>query len=295
MSETKLVHIKRTEIPNNLKSKNELRKLRLRPAAPPVAFTYQQHGFIYYLYDISDTKPMKRATENQLKALEQGRIKRLTCKRCGEVQYSVADLNKEKLCWGCEVSVRRELHEKYKRKLSDQCKEFLSSDKYLILDTETTGLHPLDEIVEISIINTKGDILFNSLIKPTQNIPEEATNIHGITDDMVWDAPTWDEVWNQIKEIMMNKTLLIYNSSFDVRMILQTCQKYNIKTPKYEIDENIGTYCIMNMYMDYEESESWISLQNACSWEKIDIEQNHRATGDCYMVLELIRKIAYYN
>ena len=59
------------------------------------------------------------------------------------------------------------------------------------LDTETTGLELKDEIVEIAIIDKNGLVLIDSLIKPKQPIPDSATAIHHISNEMVKDSPTF--------------------------------------------------------------------------------------------------------
>ncbi|ECI8050226.1 hypothetical protein E4470_21395 [Salmonella enterica subsp. enterica] len=64
--------------------------------------------------------------------------------------------------------------------------KWLNSD-YLIIDTETTGLDNNAEIIEIAIINMHGDVLLNSLVKPTCSIPTAVTKINNITDEMVAD------------------------------------------------------------------------------------------------------------
>ena len=64
----------------------------------------------------------------------------------------------------------------------------------IFLDTETTGLDPRAEIVEIALIDHDGAVLLESLVKPTRPIPQDATRIHRITDGMVADAPTAGEV-----------------------------------------------------------------------------------------------------
>ncbi|WP_162871171.1 3'-5' exonuclease, partial [Klebsiella pneumoniae] len=67
---------------------------------------------------------------------------------------------------------------------------WLRSD-YVIIDTETTGLKDFDEIIEITIINMRGEILLNSLVKPSRLIPPGVTEINNITNEMVADAPSW--------------------------------------------------------------------------------------------------------
>ena len=64
-------------------------------------------------------------------------------------------------------------------------------DDWCIIDTETTGLQPKSSrVVEISVINGSGDIVFDSLINPGVPIPQEVARIHGIYDDMVIGAPS---------------------------------------------------------------------------------------------------------
>jgi DNA polymerase-3 subunit epsilon len=62
--------------------------------------------------------------------------------------------------------------------------------EYIILDVKTTGLDGDSEIVEIAIIDLDENPLFETLIKPVSLIPEEATAIHGITNEMVENAPS---------------------------------------------------------------------------------------------------------
>ncbi|AHD07457.1 3'-5' exonuclease [Paenibacillus larvae] len=103
-------------------------------------------------------------------------------------------------------------------KTSENALEFIRSwikSKYLILDTETTGIEYDSEIVDIAIIDLDKNLIFASLVKPICPIPEEATMIHGITNEMVADAPSWLEVWAQVQKLLSGKTLLIYNADFD--------------------------------------------------------------------------------
>ena len=75
----------------------------------------------------------------------------------------------------------------------------------VFLDTETTGLHGRAEIVEISIIDYDGSVLFDKLVKPRQPIPRDAVTVHGITDDMVRDEKSWLHVWPDVEEVLANR------------------------------------------------------------------------------------------
>jgi DNA polymerase III subunit epsilon len=58
-----------------------------------------------------------------------------------------------------------------------------------------------NEIVELAIIDLDGKVLFDSLIKHKQPIPEVVTSIHGMTNEDVKNAPTREQVYPVIKEI----------------------------------------------------------------------------------------------
>ena len=77
------------------------------------------------------------------------------------------------------------------------------SQNVLLLDTETTGLYRA-EIVDIAIIDVRGQPLINTLIKPKKPIPQAVSRIHRITDDMVECAPTFPEVYESIRQAIEN-------------------------------------------------------------------------------------------
>jgi DNA polymerase-3 subunit epsilon len=96
-------------------------------------------------------------------------------------------------------------------------REQLSQNDWAILDTETTGLYDA-EIVEIAIINNLGEMLLDALVKLSIPIPAEATDIHGISDAKVADAPTFPEVY-PTDAALKDKRVLIYNSAFDIKIL----------------------------------------------------------------------------
>lgn len=147
----------------------------------------------------------------------------------------------------------------------------------LYLDTETTGLNaPEDMIVEISIIDDLGDIVISTLVNPKRSIPEKATSIHGITNEMVKDAPVFEDIWDEIQKQLKDSHLVIYNAEFDRKFF----------PDNLECAKKIS--CCMLAYAEYngqwDDSRGiyrWHKLLNAAKWAEFEWPGvAHRALSD---------------
>lgn len=163
-----------------------------------------------------------------------------------------------------------------------------------ILDTETTGLDGKAEIVEISIIDQDGRVVFDSLVKPIQSIPAEATAIHGITNDMVAMAPSWAAIHKQVAKIVTSKPLVIYNADYDLRLMAQTSELYGI-TP-IETEAGCAMLAYAEFYGEWNDSKGtyrWQKLTNAAAQQGVVIDgKAHRALADVQMTLGVIKAMA---
>ncbi len=94
------------------------------------------------------------------------------------------------------------------------------------IDLETTGVSlSSDRIVEVAIIKVMQDgsrQVKRKLINPEMPIPAQVTEIHGITDEMVKDAPTFKQAGNELKQFIENCDIGGYNSNrFDIPMLME--------------------------------------------------------------------------
>lgn len=94
------------------------------------------------------------------------------------------------------------------------------------IDLETTGVNiSNDRIVEIAIVRIAVDgtkTVKRKLVNPLMPIPKGASDVHGITDEMVKDAPSFKQIANEIKQFMENCDLGGYNSNrFDIPMLIE--------------------------------------------------------------------------
>lgn len=106
-----------------------------------------------------------------------------------------------------------------------QIAELQDRSDVLIFDTETTGFARWDEIVEIAIVNARGDVLLDTLVKAKSKITPGATAIHGLTQDRLEsvNAPAWNLVWPEVQSILARASaLLAWGIQFDLRLLSQT-------------------------------------------------------------------------
>lgn len=98
-----------------------------------------------------------------------------------------------------------------------------SSLKYLVLDTETTGILPSDRIVEVAaVLIQDGRILksYSTLVKPQMLIPPQATAIHHITNEDVLLAPLYQDILPNLNALVSEVDILVaHHASFDRRML----------------------------------------------------------------------------
>src|SRR5215467_4360685 len=95
-----------------------------------------------------------------------------------------------------------------------------------VIDLETTGTNlGSDRIIEIAIVKLLPDgnqVVKRKLVNPQMPIPKVVTDLHGITDEMVKDAPTFKQVAHELKQVLDGCDLAGYNSNrFDIPMLME--------------------------------------------------------------------------
>lgn len=165
----------------------------------------------------------------------------------------------------------------------------------VFLDTETTGTEPMDEIVEIAILDTDGQVLFESLVKPNRPVSPGAARVHGITEVNLYNAPKWETVWPQAQEVLRDRWLAVYNAAFDLRLMRQTCGLHGIP---WELP-TAGQMCIMELFAQYYGERNprygsyrWKSLDFAGRYFKLPEPNSHRAADDTLLSMLVLKKMA---
>ncbi|ATL88746.1 hypothetical protein SMALA_8600 (plasmid) [Streptomyces malaysiensis subsp. malaysiensis] len=184
----------------------------------------------------------------------------------------------------------------------------------LVLDTETTGLHAEARIVEIAVLNSRGEVLLNTLLDPGEPVPGDAADIHGITNETVAGAPTFSSIAVRLTELLDHKRVLIYNKWFDVeRLRYELTLHYLDRAAREAAEESVSTGTVpedvraralaearaqANAWIDAMHFEDvmipysdwvgdWSDYHGNNRWQPLD--GGHRAAGDCRAVLDCLR------
>lgn len=154
----------------------------------------------------------------------------------------------------------------------------LSDETYIVFDVETTGLSAVyDKIIELAAVKIKnGEIIerFERFANPHQPLTQTITELTGITDDMVADAPEINDVLKVFQDFCKDSILVAHNASFDMGFL-----NAGYKSAGFEKAENpvvdtleLGRF----LYPEFKNHR----LNTLCKKFNIDLEQHHRAIYD---------------
>ncbi len=166
--------------------------------------------------------------------------------------------------------------------------EILKDSEYVVLDLETTWLIPYREwITEIAAIKCKNwKILgeFQTLINPERHIPNWIVRLTWITNEMVADAPTINEVMPNFSEFLGNDIIVGHNVSFDFRFL----NYYHYQCLwTYLGNETLCTLKIARRLLPELPNKK---LWTICEYFWITNERAHRAMWDTRATLKVLEK-----
>lgn len=115
---------------------------------------------------------------------------------------------------------------------------------FVVFDLETTGLRAdVNEIIEIGAI--KFDIdgpkeIFHTYVKPSKKITQKIQNINGITNEMVSNSPSIEEVLPHFVDFIGDHVLVAHNAEFDIGFILENLYKFRLKKIKNKVIDTLN-------------------------------------------------------
>lgn len=182
--------------------------------------------------------------------------------------------------------------------------ETLADPRLAVLDTETTGLLDGPDpayIVEMSILAGDDTVLLDTLINPQMAIPAAATAVHGISDAMVADAPTFSEILPELNHVLDGRRTIIYNQAFDTEILRRELDRhYRASDPNTMTKpgrthptaerwiSTLRAECAMEWYAQW--FGNWHERWQSYTWQPL--RGGHRARGDCAATLARLRSMA---
>ncbi len=165
----------------------------------------------------------------------------------------------------------------------------LQRNDWVVLDTETTGLDAKSEVIQVAILSPDNEVLLNSYVKPTllKEIPAASTAVHGISMQMLAEAPTISDLLPRLEAVLEGKLIVCFNAAFDMRLLKQTIAM----SPGRGNYLRLRSDCAMLAYSKF--AGEWSDSKLDYKWQKLP-SGDHSALGDCRATLSLIRQMANF-
>ncbi len=160
---------------------------------------------------------------------------------------------------------------------------------FVAIDLETTGtLSYIDHIVECAGVRFSDGAVENQisfLVNPGIAMPEEASKVNGITDEMLKGKPPVQEVLPIFSEFCGTDCLVAHNAIFDFQFLLQAFEKHHCPGP---IGPLLDTYTLSKRFFP---GLANYKLSTIVEYLKIPVDQFHRAKQDAWACGKIFDKI----
>lgn len=155
---------------------------------------------------------------------------------------------------------------------------------FVAVDVETTGLKVSgNDIIQLSAVKYNDFVAvekFNTYIRPRKSIPKEATEINGITDDMVKDAPFFYQIINSFNDFIADYPLVAHNAPFDMK---------HLYVNGLDSIEGKTVYDTLELSRRLLKGEDSYKLADICETINIFIYAAHNSIYDSYAAGELFK------
>lgn len=155
---------------------------------------------------------------------------------------------------------------------------------FICFDIETTGLSAArDKITEIGAVKVENGVItdtFSTLANPEMPIPQKITQLTGITDDMVKDAPSQSEAVGAFLEFAGDNVLVAHNAPFDTSFIAKACEDMGREYNYTSIDTVAISRAILKDIKN-------CKLDTVAKFLRLGDFNHHRATDDAEMLARI--------
>jgi len=155
----------------------------------------------------------------------------------------------------------------------------------IAIDVETTGISPEKErIIEIGAFRPETGEIFRTLINPGRPLPAKITELTGITDEMLVDAPEETEAVEKLLEFMAGDTILLgHNISFDHSFLVQAIRRCGLPEPDFQGIDTLKLARVLCPELPNKKLETVVAHFGLTN------ERAHRAFEDARVTVEVYR------
>lgn len=185
---------------------------------------------------------------------------------------------------------KKRIHSKYQHNYPEHqsiLHKPLSDSLFCAVDVETSGLSASSRVVEIgaALFDLEGNLsTFQSLVNPLERISPRAYEIHGISNEMVSDAPSAAKVIPHLLDFMDGSVLVAHNAFFDVKMLSNEMERADIPRPSHPV------ICTVKLaQFAFAELENF-RLATLVRHLKINCQRLHRGLDDALAAMEVFQR-----
>lgn len=161
-----------------------------------------------------------------------------------------------------------------------------SVDRYVVFDLETTGhaAQQGDRIIEVGMVIIENDQItdtFTTLLNPHQDIPPFISQLTGVTNEDVADAPVFNDVAKKMSDLMKNSYLIAHNIEFDLGFLNAELKEIGLPTLNNAVLDTVELSRIL-----FPQAPGY-KLGQLAEFLQLQHQDPHRALSDAYVTAEL--------
>ena len=164
----------------------------------------------------------------------------------------------------------------------------MQNTEFVVIDIETTGGQVTeDRITEVALYVHNGTEVidsFHTLINPERQIPAYISQLTGITQEMVAEAPKFYEVAKKIVELTEGRVFVAHNAHFDYSFLKQEFKSLGFTFTR-------KTLCTVRLSRKLLPKLASYGLKSVCNFLQIDLTNHHRAQADAWATTQLLEHL----
>ena len=191
---------------------------------------------------------------------------------------------------GADPRVRQQTDGRWALVTAAQGSPLLDECAFAVVDVETTGMRPGedDRITEIAVVVVQGsrrELVFDSLVNPGRPIPSRITELTGISDAMVREAPTFRDIADQLLGALAGRVFVAHNARFDWGFVgaeVRRARELVLDGPRL---------CTVRLARRLYRGEPSYGLDALAHRFALEFPARHRAAGDAIVTGMLLERL----